>query len=82
MVVVYPSTTHVVAVFRHESPTGGRILFRKYDNDSDARLRGTYELTNARRLWMRSQVTAITTEGSALHCAVEAFPARPRETID
>ena len=24
---------------------GGRVAFRKYDNDSDARRRGTYELT-------------------------------------
>ena len=83
MVVVYPSTTHVVAVFRHESATiGGRVAFRKYDNDSDSRRRGTYELTNARRLWVRSEVTAATRVGSALHRAVIAFRDRPRETVD
>lgn len=82
MVVVYPSTTHVVVVFRHETAIGGRVAFRKYDNDSESRRRGTYELTNARRLWSRSEVTAVTIVGSALHCAVMAFRNRPRETID
>lgn len=51
---------------------GGRVAFRKYDNDSHARRRGTYELTNARRLWVRCTMIAITTENSALHRAVEA----------
>ena len=82
MACVYPSTTHVVAVLRHESLIGGRIGFRKYDNDSEARRRGTYELTSARRLWTRANMTAITTAGSTLHRAVEAFRMRPREQIN
>ena len=82
MACVYPSTTHVVAVLWHKSLIGGGIGFRKYDNDSEARRRGTYELTSARRLWTRANMTAITTAGSTLHRAVEAFRMRPREQID
>ena len=82
MACVYPSTTHVVAILRHEALIGGRTTFRKYDNDSEARRRGTYELTSARRLWTRADMTAITKAGSALHLAVEAFRKRPRECID
>ena len=54
----------------------------KYDNDSHARRRGTYELTNARRLWVRCTMIAITTENSALHRAVQASCARARESVD
>ncbi|MDC0526142.1 hypothetical protein OAO87_03990 [bacterium] len=46
----YAATTHVIAIHRHEALVGGRVTFRRYDNDSHARQRGTYELTNARRL--------------------------------
>ena len=67
---------------RHKSLIGGRTTFRKYDNDSEARRRGTYELTSARRLWTRADMTAITKAGSALHLAVDAFCRRPRECID
>ena len=35
----YMSTTHVVAIFRHSTHIGGRIAFRRYDNDSCARRR-------------------------------------------
>ena len=64
--------TPPVAIIRHGALVGGRVAFRKYDNDSGARRRGTYELTNARRLWVRCTMIAITTENSALHRAVEA----------
>ena len=37
-----------------EESSGGRVTFRKYDNDSDARRRGTYERLPARRLWVSS----------------------------
>ena len=37
----------MVAIIRHGALVGGRVAFRKYDNDSDARRRGTYELANA-----------------------------------
>ena len=57
-------------------------MVRKYDNDSDARRRGTYELTNARRLWVRCTMIAITTENSTLHRAIEASRARARESVD
>ena len=42
----------------------------------------TYELTNAIRLWTRCTIEGITTVGSPLHRAVEAFRTAPRETID
>ena len=51
----------------------GRIVFRKYDNDSDSRRRGTYELTNAQELRVRCTMTAITTQKSALHLATVEF---------
>ena len=73
--------TPPVAIIRHGALVGGRVA-RKYDNDSDARRRGTYELTNARRLWVRCTMIAITTENSALHRAVEASRARTRESVD
>jgi hypothetical protein len=79
----YMSTTHVVAIFRHSTHVGGRVAFRRYDNDSHERRRhGTYELTNAIRLWTRCTIEGITTMGSPLHRAVEAFRTAPRETID
>ena len=78
----YSSTTHVVAVFKHSLRVGGRVAFRRYDNDSPERLRGTYELTNATRLWTRCAMEGITREDSALHCAVKAFRLRPRENIN
>jgi hypothetical protein len=83
MACSYAATTHVVAVFRHEAPVGGRVAFRYYDNDSWARRRhGTYELKTAVQLWTRSTMTAITTEGSALHRAVLAFGNAPREQVN
>ena len=48
----------------------------KYDNDSNARRRGEYEVVTARSLWTRCTMAAITTEGSALHCAIQAFRSR------
>ena len=47
MACSYAVTTHVVTIIRHGALVGGRVAFRKYDNDSDARRRGTYELANA-----------------------------------
>ena len=82
MACSYAVTTHVVTIIRHGALVGGRVAFRKYDNDSHARRRGTYELTNARRLWVRCTMIAITTENSALHRAVEASRARTRESVD
>ena len=82
MACSYAVTTHVIAIIRHGALVGGRVAFRKYDNDSDSRRRGTYELTNARRLWVRCTMIAITTENSALHQATIAFRARARETVD
>ena len=70
MAMVFLASTHVVAVHRDEESCGGRITFRKYDNDSDARRRGTYERLPARRLWVGScEMIAVTSCGSALHCA-------------
>ena len=74
MACSYAVTTHVVAIFRQQ--TGGRVTFRKYDNDSNARRRGEYKVVTARRLWTRCAMTAITTDGSALHCAIQAFRSR------
>lgn len=34
MACAYLETTHVIAIFRHDTPVGGRVTFRKYDNDS------------------------------------------------
>jgi hypothetical protein len=65
---------------RHDRPVHGQVAFRYYD-DSRERRRGTYELKSAMDLWTRCAMTAITVEGSALHCAVEAFRAAPRETV-
>jgi len=70
MAMVFLSNTHVVAVHRDEESCGGRVNFRKYDNDSDARRRGTFERLPARRLWVGScEMIAITACGSALHRA-------------
>ena len=70
MAMVFLANTHVVAVHRDEESSGGRVTFRKYDNDSDARRRGTFERLPARRLWISScEMVAITTRGSQLHCA-------------
>jgi hypothetical protein len=70
MAMVFLRNTHVVAVHRDEAPDG-RITFRKYDNDSDARRRGTFETVSARQLWVGScEMVAITQRGSALHRAV------------
>ena len=73
MAMVFLANTHVVAVYRDEESSGGRVTFRKYDNDSDARRRGTFERLPARRLfrlWISScEMVAITTRGSQLHCA-------------
>ena len=59
-----------------EASVGGLVKFRKYDNDSDARRRGTFERVSARQLWVGScEMVAITARGSALHRAVgEARP--------
>ena len=70
MAMVFLANTHVVAVHRDEESFGGRVTFRKYDNDSDARRRGTFERLPARRLWVGScEMVAITSRGSQLHCA-------------
>ena len=51
------------------------ITFRKYDNDSDARQRGTFERVSARQLWVGNcQMVAITSNGSALHVAAPNAP--------
>ena len=81
MACSYAVTTHVVAIIRHGALVGGRVVFRKYDNDSDSRRRGTYELTNARRLWVRCFMIAITTKNSTLHRATVAFRAHPRDAV-
>ena len=70
MAMVFLRNTHVVAVHRDEAPDG-RITFRKYDNDSDARRCGTFQTVSARQLWVGScEMVAITQRGSALHRAV------------
>ena len=49
----------------------GRVTFCKYDNDSAARQRGSFERVTARNLWVSScEMVAITTNGSGLHQAV------------
>ena len=69
--MAFLANTHVVAVHRDEESCGGRITFRKYDNYSDARRRGTYERVTARRLWVGScEMIAVTSRGSALHHVV------------
>ena len=80
MACAYVETTHVIALFRHDSLVNGRVGFRKYDNDSDARLRGTYELTSARRLWRPCDMYAITQEGSALYKAAKEQPLARTQT--
>ena len=76
--VGFIATTHVVAVYRSEMPIRGVVHFRKYDNDSPARRRGTYDLVPASELWLNAAVTALTPRGSALHQAVEARRAAQR----
>ena len=69
MALIYVQSTHVVAVLRDdESLSGGRVTFRKYDNDSDARRRGTFERVSARQLWISGcEIFAVTLSGSNLH---------------
>ena len=43
MAMVFLASTHVIAVHRDAASLPGRVTFRKYDNDSDARRRGTFE---------------------------------------
>ena len=76
--VGFVATTHVVAVYRSEMPIRGVVHFRKYDNDSPARRRGTYDLVPASELWLNAAVTALTPRGSALNQAVEARRAAQR----
>ena len=70
----YMETTHVIALVRHGSLVSGRTAFRRYDNDSDARRRGTYEFITARRLWRPCDMYAITAKGSALEQAAKKTP--------
>ena len=51
---------------RRQLPAAGAKIF-VYDNDSAARLRGTYEVWMARQLWVNCSMTAITVRGSSLH---------------
>ena len=69
MVLIYVQSTHVVAVLRDDpSLSGGRVTFRKYDNDSSARRRGTFERVSARQLWISGcEIFAVTLSGSNLH---------------
>ena len=70
MACAFLANTHVVAIHRDAQPSpGGRVTFRRYDNDSPARQRGTYVRSNARNLWVTCNMTAITARGSALHKA-------------
>ena len=80
MAIVYRETTHVIAAIRHDQLVGGRVAFRRFDNDSSARRRrrlGT--LVNASALYTSCEMHAITAEGSALHLA---WQSQPRETVD
>ena len=45
----FTANTHVIAVIRESEleEAEGAVPFRKYNNDSDARRRGTYEHTTA-----------------------------------
>ena len=73
MAMIFLANTHVVAVHRDEASVDGRVTFRKYDNHSDARRRGTFERLSARQLWVGScEVVAIVPCNSALHRAVGA----------
>ena len=64
--VLPPSMVH-----RDEASVNGRVTFRKYDNDSDARRRGTFERVSARQLWVGScEMVAIVPRNSALHRTV------------
>ena len=73
MAMVFLANTHVVAV--HCDELGGRLPFRKYDNDSSARRRGTYECVSARQLWVPGvEMWAITKRNSNLHEAVGNVP--------
>ena len=77
MAMVFLSNTLVVAIHRDDVCHGGRVTFRKYDNDSDARQRGTFERCAARQLWVAScEMVAITLCRSALHSAAGELPAR------
>ena len=71
MAMIFLANTHVVAVHRDEASVNGRITFRKYDNDTDARRRGTFERVSARQLWVGScEMVAIVLRDSALHRTV------------
>ena len=83
MAIVYRETTHVIAAIRHNQLVGGRVAFRRFDNDSSARRRrrlGT--LVNASALYTSCEMHAITAEGSALHLSWQAWQSQPRETVD
>ena len=80
MAMAFVADTHVIAIIRDEASARGRVTFRKYDNDSDARRRGTFERVSARQLWVGScEVTALTPRDSALHRAVAE--ARPKGSL-
>ena len=80
MAMVFLASTHVIAVHRDAASLRGRVTFRKYDNDSDARRRGTFERVSARQLWAGGvEMIAITTRNSALHRA--AGDLRPIGTL-
>ena len=75
MAMAFVANTHVVAVLRDDAAgdagARARVTFRKYDNDSDARRRGTFERVSARQLWVGScEMVAITARGSPLHSVV------------
>jgi hypothetical protein len=68
--MVFLANTHVIAIHRDDQSARGRITFRKYDNDSDARRRGTFECVSARHLWVGScEMIAIVLRSCALHQA-------------
>mmetsp|Transcript_41801 Transcript_41801/g.89192 ORF Transcript_41801/g.89192 Transcript_41801/m.89192 type:complete len:164 (-) Transcript_41801:276-767(-) len=70
MAMVFLANTHVFTIHRDDGNVRGRVTFRKYDNDSDARRRGTFKCVSARQLWVGScEMIAIAPVGSTLHRA-------------
>jgi hypothetical protein len=68
--MVFLANTHVIAIHRDDQSACGRITFCKFDNDSDARRRGTFDRVSARQLWVGScEMIAIVPRGCALHQA-------------
>ena len=55
-----------VTASRADGPLVSRVSFRRYDNDSDARKRGTFKQCSARHLWLNCEAFAVVRTESKL----------------